>query len=163
MDWNGFYKFDGSDTTPNTYYPFDVTENVQRWVDGEPNYGVIISSLIIETANIEFYSSENVAAYRPRLTVVLKGVENVPLKKGWATFSKTQNPAGSWSNCLINWGGISKTVAEATAAGWISDTLYYFDEATQSYKTVPGDGTTIEPDYGYWVWSHIDGLSVTIR
>ncbi|NLF14378.1 MAG: DNRLRE domain-containing protein [Anaerolineaceae bacterium] len=64
------------------WHQLDITASVQNWVDGEPNYGVLVRSwdpYWASSAENSFFSSEaNQPEYRPKLIVYYSEAEAVP-------------------------------------------------------------------------------------
>jgi hypothetical protein len=85
---------------------------------------------------------------------------------GWTNSVLWQDDEVTYPNkigCQVFDGTTQYTIAEAEAAGMISGTLYGFDSASQSYKSVPGTGGDfISPDRGYFIWSYVPDLELLL-
>jgi hypothetical protein len=84
----------------------------------------------------------------------------ISLKAGWNMFGHlSQNPF-LWSDAKVSDGSTTKTISEAEAAGWLQETIYYFDEGEQIYKFIPGDEDSLTVNKGYWLYAVKDNLEL---
>jgi hypothetical protein len=54
------------------------------------------------------------------------------------------------------------TILDAEAAGWLGATLSWWDQATQTWKTTPGDSDWLHWDRGYWLLTYVPGLQILL-
>lgn len=59
----------------------------------------------------------------------------------------------AWGNVLVTYMGQTTTVAQAAARGWISPTIFRFENGVYRYETAPLG--TLRPFTGYWVKSRV--------
>lgn len=59
----------------------------------------------------------------------------------------------SWGNVLVTYMGQTTTVAQAAARGWISPTIFRYENGVYRYETAPLG--TLRPFTGYWVRSRV--------
>ena len=65
--------------------------------------------------------------------------------------------------CKIHDGTTQYTIADAESAGLISGTIYGFDNASQTYQSVPGTGGDyIDADTGYVIWTNQPNLQLLV-
>jgi hypothetical protein len=84
----------------------------------------------------------------------------ISLKTGWNMFGHlSQNPF-LWSDAKVSDGTTTKSISEAEAAGWLQETIYYFDEGEQVYKFIPGDEDSLTVNKGYWLYAVKDNLEL---
>lgn len=82
-------------------------------------------------------------AFEDNLTLTLPGVGGSLIDNSF-----------HWMNAQIDNGTTTKSITEAQESGWLQGTIYYFDEDSQYYKFIPGDGNNIYPWRGYWLYAN---------
>lgn len=84
----------------------------------------------------------------------------IPIKTGWNMIGCPFVYTVPWSNVRVSDGREVLTLTEATQAGWIRPTLFWYDAAEQSYTFDAVENTLLEPWKGYWVRALHDGFLV---
>ena len=74
-----------------------------------------------------------------------------------AAFSPmVQTPSGS---ITVTYGGATRALTEAIAAGWIYDTIWWWDNAAEAYvKATATQNAVLDPWMGYWIYAFEDDL-----
>jgi len=89
----------------------------------------------------------------------------IPLAEGWNLIGHPFLQNVPLSDCCLTDGQSTLSFEDAVGAGWVMDTLYYYDPDS-GYKTVRmgsnGDDDTLRPWYGYWILSTEAGLQLII-
>lgn len=86
----------------------------------------------------------------------------IPLTQEWTLFATGSVNSVAWSGLLVrDGGGVTRTLTQAETAGWIDSKLYYFD-LDQTYHSTPADDANLWWYRGYWIWSHVPGLTLLI-
>ena len=82
--------------------------------------------------------------------------------KGWQMIGVPYEVA--WGNATgvpisVTNGAVTKSLADAVAAGWIYDTVWAYDTLNSRWiKTKVSEGTTLVPCKGYWIYTYVNDL-----
>jgi len=130
------------------------------------NYSQATGYLMYSTG---FTAVERKRAYWLRLTVAgqetLTGTEDtadpmtIPLDNGWNMIGHPHPEAVAWADCSITDGATTLSIADASAAGWLQATGYYYEIGYFEITPASGDLTAW---YGYWILTYTDGLTLLV-
>ena len=105
--------------------------------------------------NFESYDAGSGLAVYTKYNTVASGIQ---LASGWTSFATRLKDPVPWSNLRISDGSSNLSIQDAEDTGWVQGTIYYFDAASQTYKTTPTDDANLQWDRGYLIWSSQDAL-----
>lgn len=83
---------------------------------------------------------------------------DIRLYKGWNMIGNPYMHSVSWRAALLTYRGVTKCLADAEAAGWVSAAVYGYGGATTGYQRI-SDRDMLEPYRGYWVRALVGGAS----
>jgi len=88
----------------------------------------------------------------------------IPLTPGWNLIGHPFDEWVSWGSCMVTTGSVTKTIAQAAAAGWIQGEAYAYDEHAYVMVTpdATGDDFALRPWYGYWFMTKGPGLTLIV-
>ncbi len=81
---------------------------------------------------------------------------DIRLYAGWNMIGNPYTEQVPWRAALFTYRGVTKSLLEAEAAGWVRSTIYGYGGATAGYQRV-SDRDMLEPYSGYWVYALIGG------
>jgi hypothetical protein len=165
---------DPADPNPATVFAgIAISGNLYRWDPAAKSYVAYYSA-----APGSFGDCQTGEGYWLHLgtarTVSYYGVDyhlgqHLPLATvGWHLIGHPFATSVALSRCSVkhNATGVTKTVAQAQAAGWIGLPLYEFDPATRGYRRcgfAPWDDNQIlTPWRGYWLRANVANLTLNI-
>ena len=62
----------------------------------------------------------------------------------------------------VTYGGSTKSLTEAIAAGWLQDAIYWYDTSLGNYRqATAASPITLDPWVGYWIYALQSGLALT--
>jgi len=96
---------------------------------------------------------------------VATGSVSISVPQGWSIVGHPFPQPTLLANCQLSNGITTQSWAGAVAAGWVSHSLYYWDQ-DRGYLVANVDGygndTSLRPWRGYWLWAGIAGLSLIV-
>ncbi len=168
--------FEPVDPTPESVFSgIDIDSRLSRW--DNPTQSLILydswSPEAFGDINVEsgYWLESSTAG-----TISYQGypsaatTRDIPLPKaGWAIIGCPFTSEKLWSNTLVRRG--TETVPMVTAAhtnGWMNSMGYWWDTSTRSLCDfgLPEDFApteTLQPWHGYWVQTHVDDITLTLR
>lgn len=81
---------------------------------------------------------------------------DIRLYKGWNMIGNPYTHAVPWRAALFTYRGVTKSLLDAEAAGWVRSTIYGYGGATVGYIRVSDRGM-LEPYNGYWITAQVGG------
>ena len=84
----------------------------------------------------------------------------IVLRLGWNLFGYSNDQPFEWQAATVQDGVQTKTLYDATVAGWLDSTLYYYEDGAYNY--IPRDDIYLRQNKAYWILTMKDNLEVTL-
>ncbi|MCX8053141.1 MAG: hypothetical protein N3B12_04985 [Armatimonadetes bacterium] len=182
FDPNPESVFAGVDVYYNLFR-YDAATGSEFFYDGVGPFGNILLGegyYLLNVGNVPSISYSGVPDGVPDssgnmtdMWISLPGVQGDEGGGGWHLIghpfnhdTPTNGPGGSGDNIWFTDGTTLKTWDEAVIAGWVSETMMYFDGVSQTSLTMTyqgwGNDDTLRAKYAYWVETKKDNLALII-
>ncbi|MCE5323443.1 S8 family serine peptidase [bacterium] len=140
--------------------PLDSNSSYSWYTGGSYNQSSGVYSFPVGTGFWLMVPSNQEVVLNSAYSAVLESdAYNISLYKGWNMFGNPYDKQVSWSNAFFTYKGITKTLADAQAAGWIGSSVYYYTQTPSRGYHKLSNRDALDAYMGYWLYARVGGVT----